>query len=131
MVEAALAGIPPDRWRESRPIAERYRAWLAFAGKPTASAERILSVPATCAIAVDVSPRAELWGPIVEALPLEERFTPLSLREVEIAPGPLRIVAPGRPAVEVPLPRLEPGGAYVLEGRLEDPTSLRWRVVER
>lgn len=130
-VEAALAALPGERPREARATAERYRAWLAFAGKPTGAADRLLSAPPSCAIAIDVLPRAELRGPIVEGLPPADRFTPLGRRAVEIAPGPLRIVAPGRPPVEVPLPALEDGGVYVLEGRLDDPATLRWRTLER
>lgn len=131
MVESALAALPRDRWRAARPAVERYRAWLAFAGKPTDAADRILSARPSCSIAIDVLPRAQLRGPIVESLPPQERFTPLPARELEIGPGPLQIVAPGRAPVEIDLPSLEDGKAYVLEGRLEEPASLRWRAVPR
>jgi hypothetical protein len=123
-VADALAGIPKERWIEKRAEIGRARAWLAFAGRPAESAERMLSYRGICRITLFTVPPSELRGTLVASLPAEERATPLS-RTFDIGDATLELHHPDHGTRAVDLRGLEDGGAYLLEGDWTRPESFR------
>ncbi len=119
IIATTLDSLPRERWLDHRVKAERYRAWLAFMRKDTAAADRILAWRGTCTIRIHVHPYAEVRGPFVEALPPQERYTPLALLGVEIADGEIEILHPAHGKRSVPVRDLRNGASYVLEGTWE------------
>ena len=119
IIATTLDTLPRERWLDHRAKAERYRAWLAFMGKDTAAADRILAWRGTCAIRIHVRPYAEVRGPFVDALPPQERYTPLALLGMEIADGEIEILHPAHGTRSVPVRDLRNGASYVLEGTWE------------
>jgi serine/threonine protein kinase len=126
-VSRALDILPRSAWLESAERVRRYRDWLAFAKKPTEPADRILRYRGTITMAVQVSPYAELRGPMLEGLPEEERWTPFLRRDLEIRDGGLELVHPTLGKHVVPLPPLHHGATITIEGSLQDPNTIKAR----
>jgi hypothetical protein len=126
-VSRALEALPRAAWLDSAARVRRYRDWLAFAKKPTALADRILSYRGTFTLVAQVSPFAELRGPMLEALPAEERLTPFMRKDLEIREGGIELVHPQFGTHPVRLPALHPGSTIVIEGSLNDPNSIKAR----
>jgi hypothetical protein len=125
-VAAWLETLPRSEWLAARERALRARAWLAFAGRPVAAADRVAAWKGTCTILLHVEPWAELAGPWAAALPGPERRSPLALRDVEILDAPLELSHPGLGAQKsVPLPALKPGAVVLVEGRWDRPDSIQ------
>jgi hypothetical protein len=116
IVRNRLESLPRDRWLEDRGRVERCRAWLAFMKKDTGAADRILAWRGACSILIHVHPFAEVRGPFVAALPPQERYTPLALREMDIADGDIELYHPAHGKLAFPVRGLKPGASYVLEG---------------
>jgi serine/threonine protein kinase len=126
-ISRALDVLPRSAWLESGERVRRYRDWLAFAKKPTEPAERILRYRGTITLTAQVSPFAELRGPMLEGLPEEERWTPFMRRNLEIRDGGLELVHPTLGKHPVPLPPLRNGATITIEGSLQDPNSIKAR----
>jgi serine/threonine protein kinase len=124
IIRSSLESLPRDRWLESRERVERYRAWLAFMKKDTAWADRILAWRGTCTIQIHVHPFAEVGGPFVAAFPPQERYTPLTLREMAIADGDLELSHPAHGKLTIALRGLKNGASYVLEGTWDRKESI-------
>ncbi len=128
-VAGALRDLPRDRWlyEADRERVRRYRSWLAFAGKPSDPADRILRFRGIFSIAIHVHPHAEVRGPLVASLPPAERATPLALRDVEIIDGEIELAHPDHGTKRIPLAGLANGRSYVVEGdwREKDRIALR------
>jgi len=120
-----LENLPRERWLDSQERVGRYRAWLAFANKDTAAAEKILKYRGTCSIRIHVHPYAEVRGTFASSLPPQERFTPLALLDVEIADGEIEISHPTYGSRSIPVRGLRNGGAYLLEGKWESKEDLQ------
>src|SRR5262249_35010803 len=105
----------------------RYRDWLEFAKKPTEPADRILRYRGAITLTAQVTPYAELRGPLVDDLSAEERWTPFMRRDLEIRDGGLELVHPQLGKHAVPLPALRHGATITIEGNLQDPTSIKAR----
>jgi hypothetical protein len=120
-----LDDMPRSAWLESAERVRRYRAWLAFAKKPTESADRILAYRGTISLTVQVSPYAEVRGPIVDAIPPEERLTPFMRKDLEILDGALELVHPELGTRPVKLPPLRNGSSITIEGNMKDPQSIK------
>jgi hypothetical protein len=124
-VVRALDDMPRSAWLESAPRVRRYREWLAFAKKPTESADRILAYRGTITLIVQVSPYAEVRGPMVDALPPEERLTPFMRKDLEILDGALELVHPQLGTRPVKLPPLRHGSSITIEGSMKDSQSIK------
>jgi hypothetical protein len=124
-VARALEDLPRSAWLESAARVKRYRDWLAFAQKPTDGADRILRYRGTFTLTVQVSPYAELRGPLVADVPAEERVTPFRVRDLEIRDGDLELVHPKLGTHPVKLPALRNGGAITIEGTMSDSKSIK------
>jgi hypothetical protein len=122
-VEHALDQLPKERWIEDAPRVRRYREWLAFMNKPVAAADRILAWRGTMTLTVQVAPFAEIRGALVEALPAQERVTPLCVRGLEIREGTLELVHPTYGSRTLTLPALKNGMSLTIEGQWKDPNS--------
>jgi serine/threonine protein kinase len=120
IIQSSLENLPRDRWLDNRAKVERYRAWLAFMKRDTAAGDRILGYRGTCSILIHVHPFAEVRGPFVSALPPQERYTPLALRDVEIADGEIEILHPSYGKHSLPVKDLKNGVSYILEGTWEN-----------
>ncbi len=125
VARSALENLPRERWLENREKAERLRAWLAFMKRDTAAADRILAYRGTCSILIQVHPYAELRGPLVSALPPQERCTPAALRDVEITDGEIEILHPEHGRHPIPVRGLKNGTSYVLEGTWDRKEDLK------
>jgi len=124
-ISRALEVLPRSAWLESVARVRHYRDWLDFAKKPTEPADRILRYRGTITIAAQVSPYAELRGPMLEGLPEEERWTPFMRRDLEIRDGGLELVHPTFGKRIVALPPLRNGATITIEGNLQDPNSIK------
>jgi hypothetical protein len=120
-----LEALPRAAWLESAPRVKRYRNWLEFAKKPTDAADRILRYRGTVTLTAQVSPYAELRGPILESLPAEERLTPFMRKDLEIREGSIELVHPTLGTHAVALPALRNGATITIEGNLQDPTTIK------
>src|SRR6185503_6648341 len=105
----ALEEMPRSAWLDSTARVRRYREWLAFAKKSTESADRILAYRGTITLTIQVSPFAEVRGPMVDAIAPEERLTPFMRRDVEILDGALELVHPQLGTRSLKLPPLRHG----------------------
>jgi predicted Ser/Thr protein kinase len=126
-VSAAIAGIPRERWLDERARVERYRQWLQFAKRPTAEAERIASYRGSCTLEIHVKPFAELKGPLVARLSPQQRQTPVTLRDFEIADGDLELAHPEFGTHVVKIAGLENGKTYTIDGDWTDKGSIQLR----
>jgi hypothetical protein len=126
-ISRALETLPRSAWLESTARVRRYRDWLAFAKKPTEAADRILAYRGTVTIAAQVTPFAELRGPMLDGVPAEERWTPFMRRDLEIRDGGLELVHPTLGTRAVALPPLRHGATITIEGSLQDPNSIKAR----
>jgi hypothetical protein len=120
-----IEGMPRSAWLDSAARVRRYRDWLDFAKKPRDAAERILRYRGTITLTVQVSPYAELRGPLVEGLPPEERVTPFTVKDLEIRDGGIELVHPQLGTHPVALPPLKNGATIVIEGSMKDPKSIK------
>ena len=114
-ISRALEVLPRSAWLESAARVRRYRDWLDFAKKPTEPADRILRYRGTVTIAVQVSPYAELRGPVQR--PARRRAAGLAHR--------LELVHPTFGKRVVALPPLRNGATITIEGNLQDPNSIK------
>ena len=121
----SLEEMPRSAWLESASRVRRTRDWLSFAKKPTESADRILAYRGTITLTIQVSPYAEVRGPMVDALPPEERLTPFMRRDLEILDGALELVHPQLGTRSVKLPPLRHGSSITIEGSMKDPQSIK------
>jgi len=121
----ALEDMPRSAWLDSAERVRRYRGWLAFAKRPTESADRILAYRGTISLTIQVAPYAEVRGPMVDALPAEERLTPFMRKDLEILDGALELVHPDLGTRPVRLPPLRHGSSITIEGSLKDPQSIK------
>jgi hypothetical protein len=124
-VSRSIEGIPRSAWLESAARVRRYRDWLEFAKKPADAADRILRYRGTITLTVQVSPYAELRGPLVDGLPPEERMTPLTVKDLEIRDGGIDLVHPQFGKHLVVLPALKNGATIIIEGSMKDPKSIK------
>ncbi|MBI3856061.1 MAG: serine/threonine protein kinase [Planctomycetes bacterium] len=124
-VQRMLADLPRSAWLESAERIRRYRDWLAFSKKPTGTADRMLAYRGTLTLTAQVSPYAELRGPMVDALPPEERLTPFMRKDLEIVEGGLELFHPQLGSHPLVLPPLRHGAALTIEGSLKDPKSIK------
>ncbi|HVE41962.1 MAG TPA: serine/threonine-protein kinase [Planctomycetota bacterium] len=124
-ISRALEVLPRSAWLESAARVRRYRDWLDFSKKPTDAADRILAYRGTITIAAQVTPFAELRGPMLDGLPQEERWTPFMRRDLEIRDGGLELVHPTLGTRAVALPPLRNGATITIEGSLQDPNSIK------
>jgi len=122
-VEGRLASIPRRRWRPERATIERLHAWLVFAGKPAEAARRMLDHRGTCRLTLFTAPPSELRGAAVASLAPEDRATPLSIRDFEIADGTLEFHHPEHGTRTVELRGLEDGASYLLEADWSRPET--------
>jgi hypothetical protein len=126
-VVRALESLQRKDWIESAPRVRKYREWLLFAKRPTAKADQILSYRGTITLTVQVSPYAELRGPLLDGIAAGERFTPFMKKEIEIRDGALELVHPELGTHAVALPALKNGASITIEGSLKDPKSIQTR----
>jgi hypothetical protein len=126
-VSRFLETLPEDRWLESRDRVRRCRDWLAFVRQPTDTADRILAYRGRFTLTVHVAPYAEVRGGFVRHLPEGERFTPLTLRDVEIADEPIELAHPDFGVYSFRIPDPRPGRSYVVEGEWKNPQSISVR----
>jgi hypothetical protein len=127
LIRTYLENLSRARWLESRSTVGAHRDWLAFMNLDTTLAQRILDFRGTCTILIQIHPYAEVRGPWVEPLAPEDRFTPLALKDVEILPAALELSHPTYGMKVVALEGLQNGKSYVVEGRWEQPDSIRQR----
>jgi hypothetical protein len=121
----ALDDMPRAAWLESAVRVRKYRDWLAFAKKPTESADRILAYRGTITLTVQITPYAEVRGPMVDAIPPEERLTPFMRKDLEILDGALELVHPELGTRPVKLPPLRHGSSITIEGSMKEPQSIK------
>jgi tRNA A-37 threonylcarbamoyl transferase component Bud32 len=127
IVTAFLEGLSKDRWLEAQPRVRAYRAWLAAMKRPVEAADRILAYRGTCTITLHVHPWAEVRGPLVAPVAPEDRCTPLTLRDVEIADGEVELIHPVHGRRTVRLAGLEHRMSYVIEGDWSAPDGITLR----